>query len=408
MELPAFTQAVKMANQARVAANGGRTGSAPSFPMLATNVGQLRQFVTDVDGYNHPDGPPAQPPPVPTCANGTAVSSPAMNRGLVHDCEALLAAKDTLRGTGSLDWSAETAITSWEGVTTTAIPSRVTPTTVDRVTELKLSDEDLMGSIQAELGTLFELAVLDLSSNALTGDLPAELGWLSNLTEVRLSGNQLTGCIPVGLQDVATNDLSSLNLLYCAPPAPEGLSAGTPGDTSVALSWTAVSNTSKYRVEYRSWDGDWLSDDTITGTSHTMDELACGRDSFFRASAYGSGTLYAAEWSEPSAVVSATTTACVSPVFEASSYAFSIADDAEDVALGTVSATDPNGDTVTYAITAGNDDGMFAIGASTGTLTVVGELDYEATASYTLTVEARDGDGNADAATVIVSVVSVR
>ena len=70
--------------------------------------------------------------------------------------------------------------------------------------------------------------------HSLTGDIPSKLGRLSNLDELRLSGNQLMGCIPLALQDLATNDLSSLNLLYCAP-APENLSAGTPGETSIQL-----------------------------------------------------------------------------------------------------------------------------------------------------------------------------
>ena len=50
---------------------------------------------------------PSQPMPALTCANGTAVTDPGTNRGLVHDCEALLAVKDTLRGTATLDWSCE-------------------------------------------------------------------------------------------------------------------------------------------------------------------------------------------------------------------------------------------------------------------------------------------------------------
>ena len=85
------------------------------------------------------------------------------------------------------------------------------------MTEVDLSGESLSGTIPADLGTLFELTDLDLSTNSLTGSIPSELGLLSNLEELRLSGNSLTGCIPVALESVATNDLSSLNLLYCAP-----------------------------------------------------------------------------------------------------------------------------------------------------------------------------------------------
>ena len=42
------------------------------------------------------------------CGSGTAVTNPGANPGLVSDCEALLGAKDTLRGPASLDWSAGT------------------------------------------------------------------------------------------------------------------------------------------------------------------------------------------------------------------------------------------------------------------------------------------------------------
>ena len=218
----------------------------------------------------------------------------------------LLAAEDTLKGTGSLNWSVDTAISSWDGITTGGTPSRVT--------KVELDDESLTGSIPAGLGTLFKLTHLDMSDNSLARDIPAELGWLSNLEEIRLSGNSLTGCIPIALKDVATNNLSSLNLLYCQPPAPGAPTPGTAGEISVPLSWTAVSNTSRYRVEWANYFSteDWtVDDDTITGTSHTVDELLCETEHFFRVSAYGSGTTYAAAWSEPSEVLVAETTSCV-------------------------------------------------------------------------------------------------
>ena len=69
---------------------------------------------------------PAQPPAAPTCTNGTVFANPADNRELVKDCQALLAAKDTLRGTATLNWSTGTAMSSWTGVTTGGTPTRVT------------------------------------------------------------------------------------------------------------------------------------------------------------------------------------------------------------------------------------------------------------------------------------------
>ena len=342
---------------------------------------------------------PAQPPAAPTCTNGTVVTTPDDNRGLVRDCEVLLAAKTALAGTATLDWATSTAVSSWEGIMTGGTPSRVTG--------LNLSSKSLTGTIPAGLGNLFELTSLNLSTNQLTGDIPRELGWLTNLTELRLSGNTLTGCIPLVLKSVATNDLSSLNLLYCEPPAPVNLSAGTPGERSVVLNWDAVTNASKYRVEYRVGDpAAWTTDsDTITGTTHTVDELQCETSYELRVSAYGSGTTYAAAWGEPSAVFTTATGACTPPVFGAESYDFTIAENAAvDTPVGTVTATDGGGGAVTYAIAEDDEAEAFAINESSGAITVAAALDYETTSSYTLTVAASDAAGGTATVPVAIAV----
>lgn len=410
MELPTFKQAVTEAHQARVTEYGGRIGPSDAegivegaeLPMLVSNVNGLRAYYTAVGSYSHPDGPPAQPPPVPTCANGTVITDPGSNRGLVYDCEVLLAVKDTLRGTATLNWSADTAIASWDGVSVSGTP--------DRVRGLDLSDEGLDGAIPGELGDLYELTVLDLSDNSLTGDIPEELGWLYNLEEVRLSGNTLSACLPVELEDAATNDLSSLNLLYCQPPPPDNVMLGTPGETSVAVSWDSVPNTSKYQVEYyNEWLRDWIVDDeTITGTTHTVDNLHCDRQHWFQVRAYGTGSTYAASWSEPSTFLPETTSECMSPVFEEAEYAFPVPEDASvDDAVGTVTAADPNNDTMTYGIIGGNEDGKFAVNSTNGEITVAASLDYETIFSYTLTVEVDDGRGGTATASVEISVGDV-
>ena len=63
VELPAFTQAMIAANQARVTEYGGRIGEDASLPMLVTDANKLRQYYTAIGANDHPDGPPAQPPP---------------------------------------------------------------------------------------------------------------------------------------------------------------------------------------------------------------------------------------------------------------------------------------------------------------------------------------------------------
>ena len=100
------------------------------------------------------------------------------------------------------------------------------------------------------------------------------------------------------------------------------------------------------------------------------------------------------------------------PTFGAPSYEFDLAELADGsgtaVALGTVSATDPQGDTVTYSITDGNDDALFEIDRATGALTYKGTgEDYESeTTSYELTVRASDGTNTTDV-TVTVNVTDV-
>ena len=91
------------------------------------------------------------------------------------------------------------------------------------------------------------------------------------------------------------------------------------------------------------------------------------------------------------------------PAFSTSAYAYSVYEnDPVGHIVGKVGATDPDRDTLTYSITAGNADGKFAINAQI--ITVAGELDYEATESYSLTVTASDGNGGTATATVTVTV----
>ena len=65
MPLPAFTQAVRTAHQARVTEHGGRTGADLDLPMLLTDANKLREYYVTVGAYDHPDGPPVKPPPAP-------------------------------------------------------------------------------------------------------------------------------------------------------------------------------------------------------------------------------------------------------------------------------------------------------------------------------------------------------
>ena len=126
-----------------------------------------------------------------SCASEGAVADAPNNPDLVSDCDTLLAARDTLVGTATLNWSASTPIGQWNGVTAAGSPLRVT--------ELDLFKMELTGEIPAVLGSLSDLRYLYLGNNRLTGEIPSELTDLSNLEALTLGGNLLTGSIPVGL-----------------------------------------------------------------------------------------------------------------------------------------------------------------------------------------------------------------
>ncbi|MTI12541.1 cadherin repeat domain-containing protein, partial [Sansalvadorimonas verongulae] len=70
--------------------------------------------------------------------------------------------------------------------------------------------------------------------------------------------------------------------------------------------------------------------------------------------------------------------------------------------VGTVSSADINGDLVTYRITQGNDSGLFVLDPDTGEIRVTQDIDDGELGDYSLIVEANDGEGGTDQATVNV------
>ena len=165
-----------------------------------------------------------------------------------------------------------------------------------------------------------------------------------------------------------------------------------------AKSVTRTENTAPYSLYGDSYEGDEsdLHGQSLPAGSYTLtataySERPAGGDEL--------GTL------EVSFTV---TQANRAPAFGSGTYSFSIAEDASTgAAVGSVSATDADGDGITYSIESGNGDGKFTIDGSTGAITTAGALDHGTTPSYALTVQADDGEGGTDTATVNVTVTEV-
>ncbi|XP_078684144.1 protein dachsous-like [Branchiostoma floridae x Branchiostoma belcheri] len=100
-----------------------------------------------------------------------------------------------------------------------------------------------------------------------------------------------------------------------------------------------------------------------------------------------------------------------SPVFNATQYAAQITESAPVGAFVVrVFAFDadsgPNAD-IHYEITSGNDDGLFAIDAQTGAVTVARPLDYDTVAQHNLTVRAQDSTSDGAKHTIASVLISL-
>ena len=99
------------------------------------------------------------------------------------------------------------------------------------------------------------------------------------------------------------------------------------------------------------------------------------------------------------------------PVFDAASYAFTLAENEDGrptpIAVGHVLAMDPEGEAVSYALTAG-DASRFAVDGTSGALTYIGAgEDAEVTEGYTLTAQAADPHGASTSVPVRITIGNV-
>ncbi len=157
-----------------------------------------------------PDWKDTQWTPWTSCADVTQIPT--------SECNALVA---FYNATGGPDWDDHTnwlesgTPGSWYGVTVSG----------GHVTGLSLGwNNNLVGSLPAELGDLGQLTTLGLygNYNGLGGEIPSSLGNLTNLQSLYLDSNQLTGSIPASL-----GNLTNLQSLYLSG---NGLTGSVPAE----------------------------------------------------------------------------------------------------------------------------------------------------------------------------------
>ena len=201
-----------------------------------------------------------------------------------------------------------------------------------------------------------------------------------------------TETITITITDVApTVTDTAANLAETAAVSAAVVTVSTTGDTT-SLTWSIVSGN----------DDGVFAIDASTGAITVADTTNLDRE----ATASYDLVVQATDGTTPDTETITITITDVAPTV-ADTAANATEDASASDAVVTVSTT---GDTtsLTWSIASGNDDGVFAIGASTGAITVADttNLDREATASYDLVVQATDGT-TPDTETITITITDV-
>ena len=278
-----------------------------------------------------------------------------------------------------------------------------TGTAVGAVSATHSNNEALTYTIEAGNGD--GKFAIDGSSGAITtaGALDHDVTESYTLTVQADDGSGGTDTATVNVTVTEVNDDGALT-----PPDPVQDLTATVVEGGIDFDWSYQEGVSEYWVTvFRGVMRNYIGSSRSSDFQWRPDGgLKCGTVSGHSVIAYGDDKMHSTAGS-PAVSIWVKAPTCP-PSFGSATYSFSIAEDAATgAAVGTVSATDPDNDTLTYTIEAGNGDGKFAIDGSSGAITTAEYLDHETDASYTLTVQADDGNGGTDTATVSVTVTDV-
>ena len=355
------------------------------------------------------------------CSAGSTAVSAYSGAGIVADCTTLLGLKDELRGTTSLNWSPDTPMANWHGITVSG----------NRVTELDSKGKEFRGSIPSELGQLTSLTKLAFyytgvdRIGVLSGPIPPDLGRLTNLETLSLYNISVSGSIPPDLGRLTRLKTLKLywndNLSGSIPPELGQLtslevfemSAGVLG--SGKLSGPIPSELGRLTsLTLLDLNGHQLSGSIppelgqLTNLTNSNLILANNRLSGCIPVAVSRFTNINPQQGGSSLSVCPN----AAPAF-GSADAISVAENA--TAVVTVTATDEDdSDNVTgFTLTGGADQALFSFDAGTGALTFTSAPNYEAPAdtdtdnAYLVEVTATSGTGAREKTTVQAITVTV-
>ena len=170
-----------------------------------------------------------------TLKNVVSPCSSHLTDDLKADCAVLKTFYDDAGGDNwktSTNWKTTNPLGQWHGITVSG----------GRVTEIKLTENQLTGTISTGLSALSNLVELSLWNNSLSGTIP-DLSSLDNLEILHLDGNNLSGDVP---------DLSQLDSLWDI-----NLKDNSLGGTVSSIGIGSASSRA-YRV--------WISNNRLSGT----------------------------------------------------------------------------------------------------------------------------------------------
>ena len=232
------------------------------------------------------------------------------------------------------------------------------------------------------------------------GGLSDSIAVTINLTEVEVTTN--------GQQGPPANQAPAFDAnLDTTLEVPENSAAGTNVGSPITATDPDASDTLTYSLS-----GDDASSFAIgagTGQITTVDGVTYD----YESKASYSLTVEASDGKGGTASVAVTvnlTNVNEAPAFAANSATREVDENSSaNVSVGAViTATDPDGDTLTYSLT-GDDAASFSIGTLTGQIATRSGItyDYETKSSYSLTVQASDSSGLSDRIAVTVNLTDV-